>query len=267
MDIIKKKLELNSICKNHLFFLTVLEPKVRDLKNRQDKLQEKFLEWVQVRKKIRSLLERPLQDRRMYSCSTFHWLVALVAVGLMAAISTFDVLAADEDIGLGVVICTGLWVCLGLALSATIASKPGSNKENDLGDDKNALQKVSSDARLLGKCVASLSICCRNHTEQVLTSKVMAREFPFLIDILRESGSEFHRESKSMLQALIKRELNIHSKEFQSLLTTNREILQELHEGPSQDEIQEMIVDFIKVEFDKNRLKFHQTSPFISHFH
>lgn len=185
----------------------------------------------------------------------------------MAAISTFDVLAADEDIGLGVVICIGLWVCLGLALSATIASKPGSTKENDLGDDKNALQKVSSDARLLGKCVASLSICCRNHTEQVLTSKVMAKEFPFLIDILRESGSEFHRESKSMLQALIKRELNIHSKGFQSLLTTNREILQELHEGPSQDEIQEMIVDFIKVEFDKNRLKFHQTSPFISHFH
>lgn len=254
-------------CRKQLKAYAVLEPKVLDLKNRRDKLQEKFLEWVKVRKKIRSSLERPLQDRRMYSCSTFHWLVALVAVGLMAAISTFDVLAADEDIGLGVVICIGLWVCLGLALSATIASKPGSNKENDLGDDKNALQKVSSDARLLGKCVASLSICCRNHTEQVLTSKVMAREFPFLIDILRESGSEFHRESKSMLQALIKRELNIHSKGFQSLLTTNREILQELHEGPSQDEIQEMIVDFIKVEFDKNRLKFHQTSPFLSHFH
>ena len=51
----------------------------------------------------------------------------------MAAISTLDVLAADEDIGVGVVICIGLWVCLGLALSATITSKPCSTKENDLG--------------------------------------------------------------------------------------------------------------------------------------
>ena len=95
----------------------------------------------------------------------------------------------------------------------------------------------------------------------------MASEFSLLIDILRESRSEFHRESKSILPVLIKKELNTHSTEFLSLLTTNREILHELYEGPSQDEIQEMIVDFIKVEFDKNRLKFHQTSPFISHFH
>nr|XP_058964833.1 uncharacterized protein LOC131791513 [Pocillopora verrucosa] len=38
-------------CRKQLKAYAVLEPKVLDLKNRRDKLQEKFLEWVKVRKK------------------------------------------------------------------------------------------------------------------------------------------------------------------------------------------------------------------------
>ena len=109
--------------------------------------------------------------------------------------------------------------------------------------------KLKSD--LLKHCVADLAVYCREYTDQVLSSRLMAREVPFLRDILRKREAVFELNvGFTRFLGLLERLLQFTPYNEDSKIIS-RQILHEyeLTEGPNDEEIRAMIVDFIEKEF------------------
>ena len=127
--------------------------------------------------------------------------------------------------------------------------------------DRKVFQELQPKADYLKQCVADLAIFCRKHTEPVLSSRHMEGEFHSLRDVLRKQEVKVP-VLRLTLPVFIQEEVNVHFTRLchslerlrqasanEGILTIIGGILDELHEGPEDEEIRTMIVNFVEKEF------------------
>lgn len=239
------------ICREQLSAHEELDQKIQWLKHHQYVLHNSFLKWTQIRKETRSLLlkfvERAQEREMSYGKAL---MIATFIAGVL--------FAAVNDVIVGLSICAWIYVML-------IFFKENRRRPT-IVRDKRALHKASSDAGQLQRSVTDLAAYCRKNTQLALSSRVMAREYPFFLEILRSPRSTAHHVAK--LSALIRKESNAHRhrlrwsdallSEYESSVEEakeiSQEIFQELCEGPNEEMIHGMILDFIKEKFWKGNL-------------
>ena len=192
--------------------------------------------------------------------------VTVGAVGVHAVVGAG---AGDEDdprIAAAAAAAGALAGVAALATGAVGAAGVGTELYLHFVQDKRALQELKSKVDLLKQCVADLAAYCREQRNQVLSSRRMAREFPFLCDIVLRKREEEVRALRLTPQAPLEKELNIPFTRLLNLLEDllqcepgnedsrriSRQILDELHEDPNDEQIRAMIVDFVKREFARN---------------
>lgn len=130
-------------------------------------------------------------------------------------------------------------------------------------EDKHACLELYSGLNLLGNCVADFAGFCRDHIDSVLSSKLVEGEFRFLLYILRGTHSPRAAANAEVpLPLLLDEEVNIHATRVDTLIeqlersTANQEalaitkqIVDEFQEGPNDEEIRTMIMNFIEAKF------------------
>ena len=128
-----------------------------------------------------------------------------------------------------------------------------------IDDDKNECQKVKAKEDVFRKYVDEFAVFCREHIDSVLASRLVEDEFAFLLDILR--GTRSHGAAQPRPR-LLPEDVNVHFERVSNLLeqllhsTSNNEdsritqqILDELQESPTDQEIQTRIMNFMETQF------------------
>lgn len=135
-----------------------------------------------------------------------------------------------------------------------------------INEDKNACQELERSQNLLGDCVADFAVFCRDHVDSVLSSDLVDGEYRFLLYILRGTHSPGAAASARVplrpLPIVLCEELKIRSeivsflvkklwrsKANREVSTITQEILDELQEGPNDEEMRTMIMNFIEAKF------------------
>lgn len=132
-----------------------------------------------------------------------------------------------------------------------------------IDEDKLACKGLYSSLRLLEECVAEFAVFCRDHIDLVLSSKLVEGEFRFLLCILRGTHSPRAAANAPVpLPVLLDEEVNIHAKRVDTLmeqlkhsktnreaLATTRKVVDKFPEGPNDEEIRTMIMNFIEAKF------------------
>lgn len=135
-------------------------------------------------------------------------------------------------------------------------------------EDKNACQELERSQNLLGDCVADFAVFCRDHVDSVLSSELVDDEYRFLLYILRGTHSPAAGAAANArvplrpLPIVLCEELKIRleivsflvkklwrSKANREVSTITQEILDELQEGPNDEEMRTMIINFIEAKF------------------
>ena len=127
--------------------------------------------------------------------------------------------------------------------------------------DRSECQKLTTKEDVLGKCVADFAVFCREHIDSVLASRLVEDKFGFLLDILR--GTRSHGAAQPR-PTLLPEDVNVHFERVSNFLeqlqhsTSNNEdsritqqILDELQESPTDQEIQTRIMNFMETQFAK----------------
>jgi len=132
-----------------------------------------------------------------------------------------------------------------------------------IDEDKLACLGLYSSLHSLENCVADFAAFCRDYIDSVLSSELVEDEFRFLLSILRGTHSPgASANTRVSLPTLLDEEMNIHDTRVSTLMeqlkpsTTNQEalsiteqILNELREGPNDEEIRTMIMNVIEAKF------------------
>ena len=132
-----------------------------------------------------------------------------------------------------------------------------------IDEDKLACLELYSSLHSLENCVSDFAVFCRDYIDSVLSSELVEDEFRFLLSILRGTHSPgASANTRVSLPTLLDEEMNILAKRVSTLLeqlkqsATNQkalsiteEILNELREGPNDEEIRTMITNFIEAKF------------------
>jgi len=132
-----------------------------------------------------------------------------------------------------------------------------------IGEDNLACLELYLSLSRLENCVADFAVFCRDYIDSVLSSELVEDEFRFLLSILRGTHSPgASANTRVSLPTLLDEEMNILAKRVSTLLeqlkqsATNQkalsiteEILNELREGPNDEEIRTMITNFIEAKF------------------
>jgi len=130
-----------------------------------------------------------------------------------------------------------------------------------IDEDKNACQNLKIHQERLGRCAADFAVFGRDHIDSVLSSELLKGEFSSLLYILRGTHSpKAAGNAQVPLHMLLDEEVNIHLTRVSTLMaqfnlaneelsSITQEILHELQEGPNDDEIQTMIMNFIEAKF------------------
>ena len=135
-----------------------------------------------------------------------------------------------------------------------------------IDEDKNACQELERSQNLLGDCVTDFAVFCRDHIDSVLSSELVGGEFRFLLYILRGTHSPGAAANARVpprpLPIVLCEEVKIHleivsflikklwrSKANREESTITQEILDELQEGPNDEEMRTMILNFIEAKF------------------
>ena len=133
----------------------------------------------------------------------------------------------------------------------------------EIDGDQNACQGLQRNQNLLENCVADFADFGRDHLDLVLSSELVEGEFRILLSILRGTHSPgAAANTREPLPMLLEKEVNIHGPRVSILMeqlgcsTANQEasaiaqqILDELREGPNDEEIRPMIMNFIEAKF------------------
>lgn len=266
-----------------------LQQKYSQLKRLHDKFQKGFRDWVSTRKRTRNFLRkletefsssRRRTEPREVPGNLPPWAVWARWLAGSIAVTTFGAVALPFAASAAVAVVAGAATAAGVVA----ATRAGQNLPDGAGGagaaghgdfvenwkslcegrilhDKIACQILESDQKLLGNCVVDFAVFCRDHIDSVLSSELVEGEFRFLLDVLRGAHSLGAAESVR-LPILLAEEMNIHNtrlsilKEQLLLSTTNQElssitkqILRELREGPNNEEIRTMIMNFIQAKF------------------
>lgn len=258
----KKAIMFSFSLDNHLIFFSSslgLQQKYSQLKRLHDKFQMGFRVWVFTRKHTRNFLrelETELSSSRRRTeprevpgnppprAGWARWLADNIAVNTFGALHVAQPVATGLAAGHGDFVENQKSLCAGGILH-----------------DKIACQILESDQKLLGNCVVDFAVFCRDHIDSVLSSELVEGEFSFLLDVLRGAHSLGAAESVRV-PILLAEEMNIHDTRVSTLMeqllrsTANQElssitqqILRELREGPNDEEIRTMIMNFIQAKF------------------
>lgn len=245
-----------------------------------DKFQKGFRDWVSTRKRTRNFLrelEKELSSSRRRTeprevpgnppprvgwarwlaggIATFRTEALVVAVAAaVAAVAGAAIARAGQNLPDG---AGGA----GAAGHGDFVENRKSLCEGRILQDKIACQILESDQKLLGNCVVDFAVFCRDHIDSVLSSELVEGEFRFLLDVLRGAHSPGAAESVRV-PILLAEEMNIHNTRLSTLMeqllrsATNQElssitkqILRELREGPNDEAIRTMIMNFIQAKF------------------
>lgn len=129
-----------------------------------------------------------------------------------------------------------------------------------MDEDKNACQVLQRNQNILGNCVADFAVFCRDHIDSVLSSKLWEGEFRFLPYVLLGTHSP-GAAANAQVPILLDEEVNIHVTRVSTLMEKLRrsaangqvlaitDILHELREGPNDEEIWTMTMNFIEAKF------------------
>ena len=132
-----------------------------------------------------------------------------------------------------------------------------------IGEDRKACQELERNRKFLENCVADFGVFCRDHIDSLLSSELLEGEFRILLNILRGTHSPgAAANTRVPLAVLLDEEEYIHDMRVSILMellrhsTTNQEvssitqrILHKLREGPNDEEIKTMIMNFIEAKF------------------
>ena len=203
---------------NHMilfYFFIGFQRKYLQLKASRDEFQNKFYVWLSTRKQTRKCLRRVTEQRQVAG------------------------LVEDSD-------RTG--EAAGEAIALTI--------------DLDAFLDVNQGLSLLGDRVADFAVFCCDHIDFVLSSELVDSEFSFMLYVLRGTHSPGAAANTQVpLSKLLEEELNIidtrvitltqllHSAANEEVSSIIQQILHELHEGPNDEEVPTMIMNFIEAEF------------------
>lgn len=116
---------------------------------------------------------------------------------------------------------------------------------------------------LLEDSVADFAVFCRDHIDLVLRSELVEDEFRILLNVLRGTNSPgAAANTKVPLSILLDEEMNTYVEHVSTLMeqlgrsTTNQEvssitqqILHKLPDGPNDEEVRTMIMNFIEAKF------------------
>lgn len=133
-----------------------------------------------------------------------------------------------------------------------------------IDEDVHALIELRSSLCLLEDRVADFAVFCRDHIDLVLSSELVDSEFRFLLYVLRGAHSPGAAANTQLPLSilLLDEKMNIIVTRVSTLLeqlgrsTANQEvssvtqqILDELPEGPNDEEVPTMIMNFIEAKF------------------
>ena len=128
-------------------------------------------------------------------------------------------------------------------------------------EDREECQKLKAmiSEDVLGKCVVEFARFCRKHRHSVLSSGILEGEFAFLIDIVR--GPRSHGAARPR-PTLLNENVNIQfervrndleqlqrSETIDEASVITQQVLDELQECPSDDELQARFTNFIETKF------------------
>ena len=186
--------------------------------------------------------------------------------GLVADSDTTGAAAAGEAIGEALaedVLARLSAVWSAIAGGGGLSSQKIADVREAIDEDVHALTELRSSLCLLEDRVADFAVFCRDHIDLVLSSELVDGEFRFLLYVLRGAHSPGAAANTQVpLSTLLDEKMNIIVTRVSTLLeqlgrsTANQEvssvtqqILDELPEGPNDEEVPTMIMNFMEAKF------------------
>lgn len=188
--------------------------------------------------------------------------------GLVADSDTTGAAAAGEAIGEALAEdvlarLSAVWSAIAGGGGEGLSSQKIADVREAIDEDVHALTELRSSLCLLEDRVADFAVFCRDHIDLVLSSELVDGEFRFLLYVLRGAHSPGAAANTQVpLSTLLDEKMNIIVTRVSTLLeqlgrsTANQEvssvtqqILDELPEGPNDEEVPTMIMNFMEAKF------------------
>lgn len=235
--------------------------KYLQLKASRDEFQNNFHVWVSTRKQTRKLGKEPETVSPLERVNEQR----AVPVGLPPWSTLYNTLvrgAATVVETATTVVATGtIWNAIAGRGEKGLITQKIADVHEAIREEMHALRELQSSLCLLEDCVADFAVFCRDHIDLVLSSELVNSEFRFLLYVLRGAYSP-GAAARVSLSRLVDIERDIHianvitlmnrlerSTSNQELLSTIQQILDKLPEGPNDEEIPTMIMNFIEAKF------------------